>query len=120
MNDYPPNATLLPGRWQPLHKGHKRLIQALLDEGRHVVIGIFDTPPSKRNPWTVYERAREIKAAFEAAHREGRLSVMRLPWVQDIAFGRDCGWKARQVRLDAETEQIAATEIRQEIRDGHG
>ena len=115
-HEYPPRASFLPGRWQPLHDGHKELVWALLAECRQVVIGIFDTPLSKRNPWTFEERVQMFLDAFPDQFCNGTLSIVRLPWVQEIVYGRDCGWTARHIELDAQIEQITATNIRQEMQ----
>ena len=49
-------SSLFVGRWQPFHKGHKRLIETVLKKGKSVIIAIRDTEANQSNPHTVYER----------------------------------------------------------------
>ena len=44
--------SLFIGRYQPLHEGHKKLIQKVLDEGKNVLVALRDTPISLTDPYT--------------------------------------------------------------------
>jgi len=96
------------GRYQPLHDGHIKLIQKVLDEGRDVVVALRDTPISPNNPFTLAER----RAMFEKAFGN-RIQVVAIPDIAEVCYGRGVGWGVREIRLDAETEAISATAIRQ-------
>ena len=113
--EYPPKATLIPGRFQPLHRGHIALARKLLAEGRKVVFGVFETSSSRRNPYSMATRFDMIRAVFHGEMMDCRVNIVVLPWVEDIAYGRDCGWTPREVRLDVATEQITATQLREEM-----
>lgn len=108
----PPKKTLIPGRWQPLHAGHVALIRQVLDCDRDVVVGIFETPRSERNPYTVAERLAMFREALGPEMNSGRVELVTLPWVEDIAYGRDCGWGVTRVVLPAAIEDVSGTAIR--------
>ena len=107
MRDGPPERSFFIGRWQPLHAGHVRLIRTALDEGRPVVIGIMDTPTSKRNPHSFQARMHMFWKEFgpEVMGYDGPMQILKMPWIDEVVYGRDCGWRCRRIRLDAETEQ---------------
>jgi len=100
-----------PGRWQPLHAGHKALIDKLLNEGHDVVIGIRDTLVNPENPYTVSERRRMIRAAYG-----DRVEITVIPDFDVIAYGRKVGWGLREIRLDEQIEAISGTEIRAKVK----
>ena len=114
MTDYPRKSSLVPGRWQPLHDGHICMIRVLLAEGQTVIVAIFDTPISKRNPFSFRERVEMFAAAFPREMCIGQIQISKLPWVRDLVYGRDCGWRARRVKLADEIEAVNGTAIRQE------
>ncbi|HEX5429864.1 MAG TPA: adenylyltransferase/cytidyltransferase family protein [Patescibacteria group bacterium] len=98
--------TLLIGRWQPLHDGHKKLIQKVLDEGKNVCIAIRDTEHDGNNPFSVEQRKEMISQAFPQA------KVIIIPDIEEVVYGRKVGWGIREIRLDEETEAISGTKIR--------
>lgn len=99
--------SLIIGRWSPLHEGHKKLIQSVLDEGKPVVVAVRDTKVSERDPYTAEERVLMIKDAFG-----GRVQVIVIPDISEVVYGRGVGWGIREIQLDPETEKISATSIR--------
>lgn len=113
----PPNKTLLIGRWQPLHAGHKALIQSVLSEGGIAVVGIMDTPHSERNPHSVAQRYGMFWDAFPDELRARRIELLVMPWIKEVAYGRDCGWTTRRIKLSDEIEATySGTDER--MRDG--
>jgi len=42
--------SLMIGRFQPLHEGHIKLVQTVLDEGRKVCVLLRDTGKNKKKP----------------------------------------------------------------------
>jgi adenylylsulfate kinase len=98
--------SLFIGRWQPLHEGHKKLIQSVLDEGKNVCIAIRDTPITPDNPYSVSERWEMIEAAFPEAR------IIVIPDISEVCFGRKVGYGIREIHLDETTEAISGTEIR--------
>lgn len=101
--------SLFVGRWQPFHKGHKKLIQKVLDEGKNVLIACRDTAISEENPYTYKERKKKIRKEFKG---NDRVKIISIPDIEEIVYGRGVGWGIREIRLDEATEQISATKIR--------
>lgn len=94
--------SLLIGRWNYLHAGHRALIQAVLDEGRAVCVAVRDTPHDHEPTAIRVARLREV---FPQA------TVVVVPDVDEVVHGRDVGWTVRAIALDAETEAVSATKI---------
>lgn len=103
---------LFIGRWQPFHKGHRTLIDKVLGEGENVIIAIRDTERSESNPYTAEERYQQILAEYQDEWNEGRVTIISIPDIKGIGFGRDVGYQIREIRLDEETEAISGTKIR--------
>ena len=112
MTDQPPRRSLFIGRWQPLHEGHIALIRTALDEGRDVLIGIMETPRSERNPHAVERRMEMFWHRFGDEMMAGRMTLMRMPWIDEVCYGRKCGWGCRHIQLSAELEAINGTALR--------
>ena len=103
--------SLMIGRWQPLHEGHKKLINTVLDEGNNVVIGIRDITLGERNPYSFSERVEMFKEAFGS-----KVQCIRIPEGEEgleVIYGRKVGWNIREIRLDKDTEQISGTKVRE-------
>ena len=103
--------SLFIGRWQPLHKGHKKLIQKVLDEGRPVMVAIRNTSISEKNPYTVEERRKMLQNAFG-----GKIKIIVIPDIAEVCYGRNVGWGIRRIRLDRQIEEISGTKIRKSQR----
>ena len=101
--------SLIIGRFQPFHSGHKKLIQTVLDEGKNVCIAIRDTEISKSNPYTVEERTKAIREEFPQA------KFYLIPDIEEFVYVRGVGYGLRKIRLDPDTAAINGTEIRQSI-----
>lgn len=106
--------SLYPGRFQPLHGGHKIQIQQLLDAGKNVCVAIRDTMKSDENPYDFWTRSGMVKSAFPNEWG-GRVIALRIPDIEEIVYGRGVGFKVREVRLDKAVEDISATEIRNSL-----
>ena len=105
MND---RYAFFPGRFQPLHDGHKALIQVLLDEGKDVCVGIMDFPVlDDKNPHTYEER----KAMFDEAFGD-KVKVIAIPPINAVCWGRNVGYHPRRVHVSKDMERITATGIR--------
>ena len=113
-----PEYSLFIGRWQPLHEGHKKLIQKVLDEGKNVCIVMRDTGVNEKNPHTLQERSKMFFEAWPEETRSGRMMIFGMPDIVEVCHGRDVGWKVREIKLDEQTEKISATKIR-EKKYGH-
>ena len=98
--------TLIIGRFQPLHDGHRALIQRVIDDGNDPVIGLRDTPLSEKNPYPIEVRQRMLRESFPNIH------IVVLPNIEEVVYGRDVGYTIRRIHLSPELEAISATKIR--------
>lgn len=104
------SSSLFVGRWQPFHKGHKTLIETVLNKGKPVVIAIRDTEISHSNPYSVFERWTMIQKAF---NKYGELvKIVVIPDIDEICYGREVGYDIRKIELDGKTEKISGTQTR--------
>ena len=102
------------GRFQPLHAGHIKLIKKVLDEGESVCVALRDTPISNTDPYSVAQRMNMFNKEFSVELANGRMIVIVIPDIKEVFYGRKVGWGVREIKLDAETESISATQIRAE------
>ena len=109
--------SLVIGRFQPLHNGHKALIQYLLDEGKDVLVAVRMTPQNEDNPYSFIERTTMFKFAFPDEVDDGRIMIIPLPDISEVVYGRKVGWGIRQIELSAEIESISGTRIRNDLLD---
>ena len=99
-----PPVTLLIGRWQPFHEGHRQLVEAARKDGL-VVVGIRERS-GKDDPYSF----GELKAMIEAACPG--VSVIRLPDVVTVGHGRTPGWQIKEIQLSDEVQRISGSEER--------
>lgn len=102
--------SLLIGRYQPLHDGHKALIQKVIDEGRKPLIALRDTPYGQTDPFTVGQRRKMLQDHFG-----NQVKVIVIPDIEEVVYGRKVGWGIRQIDLPAEIQAISATAIRESM-----
>ncbi|SFS97536.1 adenylyl-sulfate kinase [Halostagnicola kamekurae] len=95
------------GRWQPLHDGHRTIIDSAADNGKDVIIAIRDTELSEENPFTAKER-RELIEDVYADHPN--VETMIIPDVDTVAIGRNVGYSV--VSVPEEVAQISGTDTR--------
>jgi len=103
--------SLFIGRYQPFHKGHKALIEKVLNEGKNVCIAIRDTKISSDNPYTYRARRKMIQKALGSWGSQ--VKIIRIPDIIEVCYGRKVGWGIREIRLPEELEKISATKIRE-------
>jgi hypothetical protein len=102
--------TLMLGRYQPWHSGHRALYEEAKKRGNQVVIGVRDTGGiSEKDPFE-YSKVKQliledIPDAF----------VTMMPNITNIVYGRDVGYKIEKVELDQDIEAISATQKRAEM-----
>ncbi|RBI62605.1 adenylyl-sulfate kinase [halophilic archaeon] len=97
------------GRWQPLHDGHRTIIDSAADNGKNVIIAIRDTELSEKNPLTAQERRKLIEHVYED---HPNVETMIIPDVDTVAVGRDVGYSV--VSVPEEVTEISGTETREE------
>jgi nicotinamide mononucleotide adenylyltransferase len=99
------------GRYQPFHDGHKKLIIEAMKRVGQVCIAIRDTQGTDaKNPFSMDEVEQNIRSGL--AEYEGLFTVIRVPNITNIFYGRDVGYKIEQIVLDENTQNISATQIR--------
>lgn len=102
--------TLMLGRYQPWHEGHRALYEEAKTRGNQVVIGVRNTAgTSEKDPFD-FEKVKElilqdVPDAFVAV----------MPNITHIVYGRDVGYKIEKVELGAEVESVSATEKRRQM-----
>lgn len=105
-------SSLFVGRWQPFHKGHKKLIETVLKKNKPVIIAIRDTEISHSNPYSTFERWSLIQKVFK---KYGELvKIVVIPDIDEICYGREVGYSIRKIDLDSKIEMISGTKIRKD------
>jgi len=102
--------SLVIGRFQPFHGGHKALIQTLLNEGKKVCVGIMDTAIDDDNPYSLCERVDMIQNTFGDS-----IEYTSIPPIAEVCYGRNVGYKVRRVYHGSDTEAISASCIREGV-----
>ena len=108
--------SMVVGRFQPFHDGHKWLMNQCLDEGKNVLICIRDIEPDDKNPYTSQEVENRITGALIELIQEGRVRVMIIPDIESINFGRGVGYDIIEHIPPQEVSDISATKIREQLR----
>lgn len=103
--------SLFIGRYQPLHKGHIKIIRKVLGEGKSVIVALRNTPIDESNPYTLEERKEMFMKEFGS-----QIKVFVVPDIAEVCYGRKVGYKIRSIRLDKQTEGISATKIRNSLK----
>ncbi len=108
-----PTVELL-GRYQPYHDGHFELAKNAIKTVGQVAIMVRDSHGTTDKDPFDYNFVR--KCIVDRMNEEGylgRYTVLRVPNVTNIHYGRDVGYKVERIHLDEETEAISATNIRE-------
>lgn len=115
--DWKRPTALFIGRFQPFHEGHRALIVEGLRRVGQACIAVRDTHDiDEKNPYDF----ENVKARIEHALRafEGQFTVVTLPNITHVFYGRDVGYVLDRIELDKPTEGISATELRRKISTG--
>ncbi len=108
--------TQLLGRFQPWHDGHTELFKRALSKTGQVVILLRESDGTESNPLGIKDRIARLRGALSlAGYKYGReYEVIPVPNIVHITYGRDVGYKIEEEVLDAETQAISATKIREQ------
>ena len=109
LHDGKPQALLI-GRWQPLHEGHKWLVEQVQKKGHGVLLGIRQTPIDDANPYSVQERVDMIREMFGDS-----VDHVVLPDISGLYYGRDVGYEVQELGPPEKIATISATEIRSNL-----
>jgi len=108
--------SMLVGRYQPFHDGHKWLMNQCLEEGKNVLICIRDIEPDEKNPFTSDQVYQNISNELEDLISDGRVKVIVIPDIESINFGRGVGYDIIEHVPPQEVGDISATKIREQMR----
>lgn len=108
--------SMLVGRFQPFHDGHKWLMNQSLNEGKNSLICIRDIEPDDKNPYTSEEVYNNVSQELSELISEGRVKVMIIPDIESINFGRGVGYDIIEHIPPQEVSDISATKIREQLR----
>ena len=109
----PGQHAMFVGRWQPLHPGHQALFQRAMDEGKNVLICIRDIQPDEKNPFSAKQVLENITTFYK---NEPRVTVMIIPDICSIEFGRGVGYDIIEHIPPTEIADISATKIREQMK----
>lgn len=104
------STALFVGRYQPFHDGHKALIVQGIERVGQACIAVRGTPVDDKNPFGF----ESVRARIDAAMRDyaGRYTIISLPNITHIFYGRDVGYVIERIDLDEGLQKISATDIR--------
>ena len=109
--------SMLVGRYQPFHDGHKWLMNQCLDEGKNVLICIRDIEPDDKNPYTSEEVYNNVSQELSELIGEGRVKIIIIPDIESVNFGRGVGYDIIEHIPPQEVGDISATKIREQLRN---
>ena len=105
---------LMIGRFQPFHEGHLKLFEKILEKQGQVCIAVRNTHGTDdKNPFDFDFVVEHIDKAL--TKYRGKYTVIQLPNITGVYYGRDVGYVVEKIQLDEVTEQISATQIRKEM-----
>lgn len=103
------------GRWTPFHKGHWAIMEKVHKENpeQPLLVMVRNT---KNEYWTAEYRKAMVEAGLKAMGIKG--TVIIIPDIKSINWGRGVGYTPRMVDVDASIHAISGTEIRRGIKAG--
>ena len=101
------------GRWQPMHNGHKWLINQKLSQGIPVLVCVRDIPPDEKNPFTTQQTVEMIGDVYEGQDVE----VIIIPDIESVNWGRGVGYETNEHKPPADVGFVSATQIRESIKN---
>jgi cytidyltransferase-like protein len=108
--------SMVVGRFQPFHDGHKWLVNQCLEDGKNVLIVIRDIVPDEKNPFEASEVKNNIMKELWKLIGEERVKVMVIPDIESVNFGRGVGYDIIEHIPPQEVSEISATKIREQLK----
>jgi adenylylsulfate kinase len=103
------------GRYQPWHAGHRALFEQLLHRTGQVCVMVRDCQGwNNSNPFDADQVHQMIRRDLDPLY-QGMYTVITVPNIVHIGYGRDVGYTIQQEMLDPEITAISATQIRQQM-----
>ena len=108
--------SMVVGRFQPFHDGHKWLVNQCINDGKNVLICIRDIAPDEKNPFEASEVKNNIMKELWKLIGEERVKVMVIPDIESVNFGRGVGYDVIEHIPPQEVSEISATKIREQLK----
>ena len=108
--------SMVIGRFQPFHDGHKWLVNQCLEDGKNVLIVIRDIIPDEKNPFEASEVKNNIMKELWELIGEERVKVIVIPDIESVNFGRGVGYDIIEHLPPQEVSDISATKIREQLK----
>jgi len=108
--------SMVVGRFQPFHDGHRWLINQCINEGKNVLICIRDIEPDEKNPYTAQEVERNIRNELWKYLSNETIKIMIIPDIESVNFGRGVGYDIIEHVPPQEVSEISATKIREQLK----
>lgn len=104
---------LFVGRYQTFHAGHRALIEEGIKRVGQACIAVRDTQGTSEKDTLSYA---EVEAGIRTGMHglEGKYTVVPLPNITSILYGRDVGYTIDKIDLPETLTSISATAIRKE------
>lgn len=103
------------GRWQPWHTGHRALFERAIVKTGQVCIMVRDCQGwNDSNPFDFEQVAARIRRDLDPLY-QGQYTVVRVPNIVNITYGRDVGYVIEQETFDESITNISGTKIRQQM-----
>ncbi len=108
--------SMVIGRFQPFHDGHKWLVNQCIEDGKNVLIVIRDIVPDEKNPFEASEVKNNIMKELWKLIGEERVKVIVIPDIESVNFGRGVGYDIIEHIPPQEVSDISATKIREQLK----
>ncbi len=113
--DWQKETVQMLGRWQPWHKGHRALFERAIAKTGQVAIMIRDCQGwNGSNPFATNQVTEMIRRDLDPIY-QGQYTIILVPNIVNITYGRDVGYKIEQEIFDEAVTSISATQIRKEL-----
>ena len=103
---------LFIGRWQPLHNGHRWLIEQKLSQDIPVLVAVRDILPDEKNPFTTEQTIKMIEKVYE----DKNVKVITIPDIESVNYGRGVGYEINEYTPPKDVGFVSATSIRESIK----
>jgi cytidyltransferase-like protein len=109
--------SMVVGRFQPFHEGHRWLVEECLNDGKNVLICIRDIEPDDKNPFTSHQVLMNITNELMDLITDGKVKIMVIPDIESVNFGRGVGYDIIEHIPPLDIRDISATNIRKKMKD---
>lgn len=107
-------SSLMLGRFQPWHFGHRTLFEEIFKKYGQVNIQVKDVNGLDDNPFKFSEIKKKIQKDLKIF--KNRIKISKTPNIYEINFGRKVGYKIKKINLPKKIQLISATKIRENLR----